>query len=110
MVDAYVRRALTHCSGWSDVAVELDRATQVLSNNGYSSEKVHRAISRHLNKWYGQLPSPQNQTAEPIKLYYKGVMSTAYKTDERVLRDIIQKNVAPTNSDQQLKLIIYYKN
>ena len=47
---------------------------------------------------------------ETIKLYYKGTMSTAYKDDEKTLRDIVTKNTAPKNPKDQIKLITYYKS
>ena len=37
-------------------------------------------------------------------------MTPAYKTDERVLKEIIARNVTCTNSHDKLTLIIYYKN
>ena len=36
-------------------------------------------------------------------------MSSAYKKDEKVLKEIVHKNCKPTN-DHKLKLIIYYRN
>jgi hypothetical protein len=43
-------------------------------------------------------------------VYYCNQMSTAYRTDERVLRDLIDQNVRCTSADDQLRLVIYYKN
>ena len=37
-------------------------------------------------------------------------MSTAYKTDERILKSIIAKNTRCIQPDNKLSLIIYYKN
>ena len=37
-------------------------------------------------------------------------MTPAYKTDERILKDIIARNVTCTNSQNKLTLIICYKN
>ncbi|MPC08946.1 hypothetical protein E2C01_001543 [Portunus trituberculatus] len=36
-------------------------------------------------------------------------MSTEYKTDESIIKDIIQHHVKPTNEEYTLSLIIYYK-
>ena len=37
-------------------------------------------------------------------------MSNSYKTDERVLKEIVVRNVSCVNDNDELKLIIYYKN
>ena len=36
VINAYVRRAMTHCSSWMSVHQELQRASQVLVNNGHA--------------------------------------------------------------------------
>ncbi|MPC34867.1 hypothetical protein E2C01_028270 [Portunus trituberculatus] len=36
-------------------------------------------------------------------------MSMEYKTDEKILKEIIYENVKPTNEDAKLTLTIYYK-
>ena len=37
-------------------------------------------------------------------------MSANYKQDEKQLKEILNKNVYPANTDSKIKLIIYYKN
>ena len=37
-------------------------------------------------------------------------MSTAHKTDERIMTDIVTRGVIPTNPNDQVQLIIFYKN
>ncbi|MPC14381.1 hypothetical protein E2C01_007145 [Portunus trituberculatus] len=37
-------------------------------------------------------------------------MSTAHKEDEKVLKNVIHKNVKPTNPDTKLDIVIYYKS
>ena len=37
-------------------------------------------------------------------------MTPAYREDERAIRTIITQNVAPTDPDTKLQLVIYYKN
>ena len=46
----------------------------------------------------------------PIILYYRNIMSTAYKTDERIIKDIVNRGVNPTHQDDHIKFLIYYKN
>ena len=109
-ISAYVRRAISHCSTWKDMHLELDRLTQVLINNGYSNNDVHKTIEQQMDKWYTETTTTTTTNASNhIKLYYQNQMSTEYKMDEKILRDIIHKNVKPSNKDTDIKLIIYYR-
>ena len=54
--------------------------------------------------------TPPEQETPSIKLYYKNTMSTAYKDDEKALKNIIYRNVKPTNKNTKLDIIIYYKS
>ena len=124
-INAYVRRALTHCSNWSTVHEELDRTTQVLVNNGFSNNEVNKAINRHLDRWYvahdpdttpkdttptDTTPTDTIPTGQKVRLFYRAYMSSQYKQDERALRKIIDSCVKTTNKDDRLDLTIYYKN
>ena len=52
------------------------------------------------------LPADQ----ETITVYYKSFMSTAYKADEKAVRDVVSMNVTPTNPSSKVKLVVYYRN
>ena len=45
-----------------------------------------------------------------VKIHYKNLMSTAYKIDERIIRNIIEQNTRVVNNNYKLDLIICYKN
>ena len=45
-----------------------------------------------------------------INIFYKNQMSNSYKTDERILKEIVVRNVSCVNNNDELKLKIYYKN
>ena len=108
-VAAYVRRALSHCSTWHLTHLELERATQVLINNGYPNSMVNDVIREAIDKWY----IPQNieqPNKTPIKIYHKGHMTSAYQTDERSLKEIIRRNVKPVEENAYISFTIYYKN
>ncbi|KAG0719149.1 hypothetical protein GWK47_051089 [Chionoecetes opilio] len=51
-INAYVRRALSHCSTWKDTHHELERITQVLTNNGYAYSDVAFVTKKIVDKWY----------------------------------------------------------
>ena len=109
VISAYVRRAISHCSSWTALDNELQRATQVLVNNDYSSNEIQREISRQLSKFIdGQQRTPPRKPI--LKLYYRNYMSTGYKVDERILTDIVKRGVKPTNEEDSVQLTIYYKN
>ena len=104
-MNAYIRRALTHCSTWNNTHQELERVTQVLINNGYENTEVNTAIRNAIDKWYKK---EDPEKTSKILLYYKNIMSTEYKTDERIIKDIVQHHVKPTNEEDCISLIIYY--
>ena len=45
-----------------------------------------------------------------INIFYNNQMSNSHKTDERVLKEIVLRNVSCVNNNDERKLIIYYKN
>ena len=110
VIHAYVRRAITHSSSWTAMHDELQRSTQVLVNNGYSINDVQRITQRQLDK----VMAPRNDEIpterHPIKLFYRNFMSSAYKTDERILKDIVRRGVHPVDQEDKLEMVIYYRN
>ena len=68
-------------------------------------------IQKKLEKMYVDNPSNVNISRhDEIKIFYKAYMNTAYKAEEKALKDIINRNVKPANESVKLKLIIYYSN
>ena len=57
-----------------------------------------------------QQPEQQKNTEQTIQVYYKNKMSTSYRVDERVLHNIIEKNVKCKQPNTKFRLTIYYKN
>ncbi|MPC75067.1 hypothetical protein E2C01_069451 [Portunus trituberculatus] len=105
-IGAYIRRALTHCSMWKQVHEEIERSSQVLVNNGFSEKDIHRLTRKIINSWYNK---KENVKKEEIEIFYKAAFSTAYKEDERIMRQIVMKNIKPSDPNTSLKLTIYYK-
>ncbi|KAG0711888.1 hypothetical protein GWK47_019634 [Chionoecetes opilio] len=88
---------------------ELERITQVLINNGYAYSDVALVTKRIVDKRYTNQENTTPTTSDPIKLFYKNHMSSDYKTDEKIIKDIIHRNVRPIDQERPLALIIYYK-
>ena len=87
---------------------EIQRSAQVLLNNGYKQEDIDRQVRRIIDLWYH--PRDNISKREEIKLYYRAYFSTACKEEERIIKQIIRRNVKPTNPEKRLNLIIYYKS
>ena len=109
VIHAYVNRAMKHCSSWTLLHIELRRVKQMLVNNCYPITLIDRCINEALKKTFESRPSDRtNGTAH--KLFYQNSMSPSYRTDERVLRAIVRKHCKPVVPDDQLRLIIFYRN
>ena len=106
-ISAYIRRAITHCSDWKGVHTEIERSTDILLANGYSRKEIEKQTNKILDKWYGNI---ENNNVEYIRLYYKSHFSTEYKEDERIMRQIVKKNVTPVDPNKKILFTIYYKN
>ena len=105
VIRAFVRRAIKHCSDWTTVHDELQISKQILVNNGYSNSDIDSEIKSQLNKTHEQHQTTQQET---ITLLVKNQMSSAYRVDERVLRDIVLNNIQPAQDNVKVKLQIYY--
>ena len=106
-ISAYIRRALTHCSTWKQVHLEIERSTQVLLNNGFCEKDINRLTKKILDSWLSKKQIEENK--ENINIFYKGTFSSAYKEDERIITQLVRKNIKPSDPDKRVKLIIYYK-
>ncbi|MPC83951.1 hypothetical protein E2C01_078674 [Portunus trituberculatus] len=107
-INAYVRRALSYCTSWESTHKELERLTQVFINNGYKNSDVQEAINTAINKEHTDKQQPQEDN-QKIKIFYKIHMSTQHRIEEKSIRNIIHRNVKPTNPNQAIDLVIYYK-
>ena len=119
VVRAYIHRALTHCSTWALVHQEFDRIKHILVSNNFSLTEIDNQIQKQLHKHFrsptegGGTEGGETQGGESktdIKFYYKNRMSTAYKADEKAVRDIIARNCIPSDPKNKIKLIVYYKS
>lgn len=106
-IRAYIHRAYKTCSSQALLQSELRRTKQILVNNGYSNRKVDQEINRCMES-FNALPT--NSDRRDITLYYCNQMSSAHKTDERVLQEIVKRNVRCTSPGDTLKLVVYYKS
>ena len=108
VIDNYIKRALTHCSNWQLTTEELNNASQILVNNGYSNRDIEKRTRIALNRWYtGDTPE---DTTKNINLFYRAYYHKNYKKDEEALHAIIKNHVSPRDESSRVQLNIYYKN
>lgn len=112
VIDAYARRALSHCTTWQDTHQELDRASQVLANNGFKDCDVNQRFKRAIDRWYNDQdnPIPNENPKGQIKIFYGAIMHSNYREEEKAMKNIIKRNVKPVEDNTEIDLVIYYKN
>jgi len=103
-------RASKICSNQQLLDREIMRLRQIFTNNNYPMKIIDDCIAEFQTKLTttrtneSVLPSTNNI----LKIYYNNQMNEQYKKDEKVMRDILSKNVKTINADDKLQLIIYY--
>ena len=107
VIRAFVRRAMRVCSSYELMHAEFGRIKQLLVNNGFTNTDVDKEISFLLDIHMTKKEKPVTQNTSHI--YYRNYMNSQHKTDEKVLKNIVSKNVKATDSNV-LKLHIYYQN
>ena len=89
---------------------EINRLKQLLANNNYPMKIVDNCVNSFLQSKVSNKTSNLVDKTK-IKIYYKNQMDGQYKKDEKVIKDIIKKNIKPTNGNKKkIDVVIYYKN
>ena len=105
VVAAYVDRALTHCSSWSETHKELDRIRQLLTNNGYQAHLIEGTIKKKMDQFASPTQAPQ--TKEKIVIYHRNHFHDKYLEECSALRGIVKRGVTPTDQNTEIDLRIY---
>ena len=87
--------------------VECNKLKQLLINNGYSNSLFDCVLKKYVQQKQSQPQETPNQTHD---LFYRNQMTSSYKIDEKVLKNITKQNIKCTNENESIKLNIYYKN
>lgn len=86
---------------------EINRLKQIFSNNNYPMEFINKCI----DEYHISINNKNNQeTKQKIKIYYENQINEQYKKDEKIIKDIVKKNVCTINPEEVLDVVIYYKN
>ena len=108
VIKCYLSRAFKITRNSSDFNKELQYIKQMLVNNNYPNSRIDSLTREFLRKKKVSPTNAQVDEPKPISIYYNNQMHKNYKTEERVLREIINNNV--TCLENKLNLIFYYKN
>ena len=123
VIRTYVRRALKTCSTWQLFDREIAYVKKMLINNNYKAADIDHEIKTALEEYQRRLDSVKAPTPDENQprnkhnvsdvnnhvLFYKNQMTDAHRQDERILKDIIKKNVIPTDNNK-VTIRIYYKS
>ena len=63
---------------------------KVLVNNGFLCLHIQEVIAKKLSVWHTEPPSPDDKP-QPIILYYKNMMSSSYREDEKLLGTLLSE-------------------
>ena len=110
VISNYINRAYKISSTWSEFHTELNHMKQRLINNNYSNKMVDTQIDKFLKLKFTVSESDKKQRKTPLTVYYQSQTHPNYKTEERILSNIVHSNTKCIDSDKELKIIFYYKN
>ena len=108
VITSYLNRAYKITSTWESFHHEISHIRQTLINNNYSNTLV----DAHINKFISSkvLGDNKPKANKVINIFYQNQTHGQYKTDERIIKDIVYKNTKCIENDQVLKIIFFYKN
>ena len=89
---------------------EVENIKQALINNGFPNYIVDEQIKRmikNVNQQNKHCTTPPSQQIY-IKPFYRDQKHYNYKSDEKILKTLIHRNILTTDPNKKIKLIIYY--
>ena len=104
---SYLNRAYKVCKTWHEFHIETVHIKQRLINNNYTNTMIDSEIKKFLTKKHN---TETKENKKPITVYYENQTHINYKTEERVIKDIVYNNVKCVDPNNKLDLIIYYRN
>ena len=80
---------------------------QALINNGFPNYIVDEQINRMIKNVNQQNKHCTTRLSQQT-FFYRNQMHYNYKSDEKILKTLIHRNILPTDPNKKIKLIIYY--
>ena len=108
IIKTLISRAKLQASSRNIFLNELENIKQTLINNGFLDYIVDTEIKHFIYKTEQHNIDNTLNHKQSINLYYKKQFYRNCKIDEHVLKNLIRKNVLPTDPTKKVRLIIYY--
>ena len=89
----------------------VENIKQALINNGFPNYIVDEQIKRmikNVNQQNKQCTIPSSQQTYIKLFFYRNQMHYNYKSNEKILKTLIHKNILLTDPNKKIKLVIYY--
>ena len=91
------------------IKVDAMRHVPHFINNGYLNKLFDSILQTYLNKKC-RVSSKNIAPPNTHNIYYQNQFSNSYKTDERIIKQIVKDNIKCVNESDLLKMIIYCKS
>ena len=109
VIHNYLNRAYKISTNWNDFNTEVNQIKQNLINNNFSNFLFDQTLNRFLQQKYDN-DNVNHDNKNSIKIFYHNQMQTNYKLEERVIKDLLQRNIQCISPNDKLNIIFYYKN
>ena len=109
VIHNYLNRAYKISTNWNDFNTEVNQIKQNLINNNFSNFLFDQTLNRFLQQKYDN-DNVNHDNKNSIKIFYHNQMQTNYKLEERVIKDLLQRNIQCISPNDKLNIICYYKN
>ena len=110
VIKTLLHRSYHICNTWESINSEIDRIKQLLTNNNFPMNLIEDTIKKFLDSKINNQQRQQDETCNSIKLFYQSQMTSNYKMEEQQIKEIIGKNIKPSNPAEDIKLHIFYRN
>ena len=104
---ALFNRAVKHSHSWIDFHTEANRIKSVFSNNNYPQHLVENVLQSVLNKHFSNSHVFPNEN--DIKYFIKLDNISTFTSDEKTIKQIINRHVSSVNIDNNVTVSSYFK-
>ena len=97
-IRSYTRRAIVNYSTWQPFHNEMTHLRQMLINNEFSNTEFDNVDNRVMNQYIERNSAINQQQA--ITVFYANQYTSAYKKDEKIIKDITTQNCTSKSSNK----------
>ena len=114
LIKTLLHRGWIVSHNWEIFHIEVRRIKQLLTDNDFPMKVIDAEVDKFI-RGKRSATSDANTEAEnssqeaTVKLYFRNQMTTAYKTDESKLHELVRRHLKPVSDNTKVKLCIYYK-